>query len=155
MGWGSRVKDVTQRQHDIRLPVCQKADFWCVSSLCRTPQTGKPSEMDHGSLLPEASLLFHEGTQRLLTRKGILVLEADKLLVQVVTLSSFKETQVHHFHCSLHGIKVKHIHTLTFLFTCPAVFSLLFLHTEFKWGIKELLPYPCDNNITADVLPHV
>lgn len=31
-------------------------------------------------------LPFHEGMQRLLKRKSILVLEADKLLVQVVTL---------------------------------------------------------------------
>lgn len=124
MGWGSRVKDVMQRQHDIRLSVCQKPDFWCVSSLCRTPQTGKPSEMDHVPLLPEASLLFHEGTQRLLTRKGILVLEADKLLAQVVTLWSFKGTQVHHFHCSLHGIKVKQIHTHLYF----SLHALLFFH---------------------------
>lgn len=85
-GWGSKVKDVMQRQHDIRLSVCQKPDFWCVSSLCRTPQRGKLPKMDQVPLLPEAYLLFHEGMQRLLTRKGISVFEADKLLLQVVTL---------------------------------------------------------------------
>lgn len=80
------MKDVMQRQHDLRLSVCQKPDFWFMSSLCRTPQTGKPPETDHVPLFPEACLLFHEGMQRLLTRKSVLVLEVDKLLLQVVTL---------------------------------------------------------------------
>lgn len=45
---------------------------------------GTPSEMDHVALLPEA--LLNEGTQRQLLRKTILVLEVDKLLLQVVML---------------------------------------------------------------------
>lgn len=106
----------------------KSADFWCMSSLCRTPQTGKPSEKDHVPLLPEASLLFHEGTQRLLTRKGILVLEADKLLLQVVMLWSFKGTQLHHFHCSLHGIKVKHTYTYISLYRPCCFFTSIPSH---------------------------
>lgn len=86
MGWGLKVKDVMQRQHDIRLSVCQKPVSWCTSSLCRTPQTGKPPETDDVPLLSEACLLFQDGMQRLLTRKSILVLKVDKLLLQVVML---------------------------------------------------------------------
>ena len=47
--------------------------------------------MDHVPLLTEALLLFNEGTQRLLIRKGILVSEVDKLLLQVVMLRFLKE----------------------------------------------------------------
>lgn len=65
----------------------------------------------------------------------------------------FKGTQLHHFHCPPHSIKVKHKHT--FLFTGSA---LLFFHfssltQNSKWGIKGLFLYPCGNNTTADFLP--
>lgn len=107
-------------------------------------------------LLPEASLLFYEEAQRLLIRKGILVWEVDKLLLQKVMLWIFKGTQLHHFHCPLHDIKVKHTETYISLYRfSPGLvfFSLLFLHTEFKWGIKGLFLYPCGNNKKADFLP--
>lgn len=80
------MKDVTQKQHDIRLSVVKNLIFGLCPVSAGLLKQGSPSEKDHVPLLPEASLLFHEGTQRLLTRKGILVLEADKLLLQVVML---------------------------------------------------------------------
>lgn len=103
--------------------------------------------------LKRGSSLFNEGTQRLLTRKGLLVSEVDKLLLQVVMLWIFKATKLHHFHCPPHGIKVKH--RQTYISLCrfsPVGFSLLFPHAEYKWEIKGLFICPCGNNTTADFL---
>lgn len=146
-----------QRQQDIKLPACQKPGFRCTFSLWRAPQKGKPWEMDCVPLLLQALLtpLFRKGTQRLLTREGILASEADKLLLRVVMLWIFKGTPLHHFCHTLHDIKVKYSQTHISLYGCSpgSFFSLLFPHTEFKWGIKGFLLCPCGNNTTTDFLP--
>lgn len=106
---------MTQRWHNTRLPVCQNLILGVCSASAGLLKQGSPQRWTT-YLLPEASLLFYKGAQRLLIRKGILVWEADKLLVQVVKLRIFKGTQLHHFHCPLLDIKVKHTETYISLY---------------------------------------
>lgn len=132
--WGSNSKGKTQRQHNIRLPVCQKKkkDFWCMISLCRILQTGNPSVMDHVPLLSKASLFFVWGDTNTSYKKMHIGFGSCKLLVQEVMSDIFKGTHSHHFNCPLLGIKVKDTQTHISLYRfSPVVFSLVFPQTEF------------------------